>query len=420
MKDGLLARIRLPGGCLPSEKAILIAELSQKYGNGEIDLTNRANLQLRGIAEKDKGTLVSALLEHKLVSSDPLHDRRRNITLDPLSGLDLKESSEIADCTRFATAIDALLKTFTEREKISPKFSFVFDGGGLTNIAAQPHDLAFIALKPETDQEYADQNYVLSINGAPTPFFIPESTLVGAVELILKKLIKRAAPEMLRMKSLIKRDGRDAVIEELTELLPPEWRLENEKQPGGPANITLLRRPVEMSNGNHCMPLVAPTGRLTHSQLLALAALNQSFARGPLRLTPWQGIILTDVSPSGIDEVAKEAKALGFLTEEKELELEIISCAGSSSCIYGTFETKQTSLDIRDALSSKTLKTPLKIHLSACEKGCASRAPSDWLVMGRRGSEEVILANTAAPSKETKGTEITPESIVGELKNRLS
>ena len=47
--DGLLVRIKPAFGRLTSHQARTLALLSKYHGNGFMDMTNRANLQMRGI-----------------------------------------------------------------------------------------------------------------------------------------------------------------------------------------------------------------------------------------------------------------------------------------------------------------------------------------------------------------------------------
>ena len=47
--DGFVVRIRPHGGRLSAEQAEGIADLAERHGNGLIDLTGRANLQIRGV-----------------------------------------------------------------------------------------------------------------------------------------------------------------------------------------------------------------------------------------------------------------------------------------------------------------------------------------------------------------------------------
>ncbi|MGA8458368.1 MAG: precorrin-3B synthase, partial [Streptosporangiaceae bacterium] len=48
-RDGLVARIRLPGGYASSARLASVAALTSRFGDGRVDLTARGNVQIRGI-----------------------------------------------------------------------------------------------------------------------------------------------------------------------------------------------------------------------------------------------------------------------------------------------------------------------------------------------------------------------------------
>jgi ferredoxin-nitrite reductase len=48
-QDGSLFRLRIPGGVLTSHQARAIANLATELGDGEVQVTNRANLQIRAV-----------------------------------------------------------------------------------------------------------------------------------------------------------------------------------------------------------------------------------------------------------------------------------------------------------------------------------------------------------------------------------
>ena len=50
--DGLIVRVRPRCGMLSPDELIVLAEAAQRFGNGHIDLTRRANLQIRGVSEE--------------------------------------------------------------------------------------------------------------------------------------------------------------------------------------------------------------------------------------------------------------------------------------------------------------------------------------------------------------------------------
>ncbi|MBV8698862.1 MAG: precorrin-3B synthase, partial [Bradyrhizobium sp.] len=81
--DGLIVRIRPHGGRLSSAQALGLAELSERFGNGLIDLTSRANLQLRGIGDGGHAPLLQGLAELDLLDADAAAESRRNMIVAP-------------------------------------------------------------------------------------------------------------------------------------------------------------------------------------------------------------------------------------------------------------------------------------------------------------------------------------------------
>jgi precorrin-3B synthase len=85
-RDGLVARIRLPGGYASSARLTSLAALSSRYGDGCVDLTARGNVQIRGIQPDAADGMAQRATAAGLMPS-PAHDRARNITASPLAGL---------------------------------------------------------------------------------------------------------------------------------------------------------------------------------------------------------------------------------------------------------------------------------------------------------------------------------------------
>ena len=69
--DGWLARVKPGRATLTAGAARLVAALAAGHGNGRIELTNRGNLQLRGIAEAGLRPLADALVGAGLADPDP-------------------------------------------------------------------------------------------------------------------------------------------------------------------------------------------------------------------------------------------------------------------------------------------------------------------------------------------------------------
>lgn len=82
--DGLVVRVRPPLGQLSVRQAQVLAQLAQRYGNGELELTSRANVQLRGVQPADHAALLRALADAGLLAPDARRERLHNLVIDPL------------------------------------------------------------------------------------------------------------------------------------------------------------------------------------------------------------------------------------------------------------------------------------------------------------------------------------------------
>ena len=80
-EDGHIGRIRVPGGQLTPTIWETLADLADTFGDGDIHVTSRGNLQIRGITQD--GEFAQAVRDHGLLPS-PAHDRVRNIIVSPL------------------------------------------------------------------------------------------------------------------------------------------------------------------------------------------------------------------------------------------------------------------------------------------------------------------------------------------------
>src|SRR5207245_11810110 len=83
--DGLLARVKPPLGRMSAEAARAMAAASRRWGNGQLDLTNRAALQVRGLSEASLPPFQDAILAAGLAHADPAVERRRNLVVSPLA-----------------------------------------------------------------------------------------------------------------------------------------------------------------------------------------------------------------------------------------------------------------------------------------------------------------------------------------------
>lgn len=136
--DGGLARIRVPGGALTLDQLRVVAETADRMGNGRVDLTRRANLQIRGLDPDDAPALRAALAPTGLVGPSAELEDRRNVLAPPTAGLD----DELIDVRLLVDdVVDALDNLPTDLD-LTHKFGVLLDGGGTTSLRSIATDVS--------------------------------------------------------------------------------------------------------------------------------------------------------------------------------------------------------------------------------------------------------------------------------------
>ncbi|MDT5227171.1 MAG: precorrin-3B synthase [Mycobacterium sp.] len=154
--DGLLVRIRLMGGRLPTAALRRLSEVSHDHADGRIYLTGRANLQLRGMAGDGSQLTAPAVtaLESTGLIPTRTHELVRNVLASPQTGL----AGGRADLHPVVTRLDTLLCTNARLGLLPGRFLFTLDDGRgdlldrLTGAGKRGTDLGCVALGDEVAQ----------------------------------------------------------------------------------------------------------------------------------------------------------------------------------------------------------------------------------------------------------------------------
>jgi precorrin-3B synthase len=131
--DGLLVRVKPWCGAFTAAQAAGLADIAAALGNGHIDLTRRANLQIRGLHERSLGDLRDALDRLDLLDPDAAIEAARNVMVGPLAGADVRV---LADELTQAIVSDRRLAS------LPAKFGWLVDGVGPLSIVGERADVA--------------------------------------------------------------------------------------------------------------------------------------------------------------------------------------------------------------------------------------------------------------------------------------
>ncbi|PLZ82012.1 ferredoxin--nitrite reductase, partial [Fischerella thermalis WC213] len=141
-----MMRMRMPNGIVTAAQMRVLAEVVQRYGDdGSADITTRQNIQLRGIRIEDLPEIFHKFHTVGLTSVQSGMDNVRNITGDPVAGLD---ADELFDTRELVQQIQDMLTNKgqgnPEFTNLPRKFNIAITGGRDNSVHAEINDLAFV------------------------------------------------------------------------------------------------------------------------------------------------------------------------------------------------------------------------------------------------------------------------------------
>jgi sulfite reductase beta subunit-like hemoprotein len=402
-EDGALARVRLPGGraCAPQLAALAAAA---GLGNGIVELTSRANVQLRGLPD-DAGEAVAALLTAGGLLPSLEHERVRNVIASPLAG---RHPGSLVSTDAVVEALDAGLCADAALAELPGRFLFcVDDGSGLA--LGRGADVTLAAVDPDA--------FELLLGGEPTGIVTPPADAASlALDAARAFLAERG--DAWRIADLVDgaarvadRLGSDAAAGGSCQLRvrahPPSAGARASSLPPArsslsvPTDSSSLPAPLSppslpigtfaQRDGLMAITALAPLGRVDRHALEALAGLAPEVRFGVGRT-----VTVPDVEPGGADALADELRALGLVLEEGSGWNGLTACAGLGACA-------KARVDVRAAAAARAklraADAPAE-HWAACERRCGETrgvavglaAEGDGIAV-RRGAGERVVAS---------------------------
>jgi len=369
--DGLVVRVRPFLGQITAAQAMGLADLAARHGNGLIDLTSRANMQLRGVTEAGLPDLLAGLDALGLLDPDDGSEGRRNIVLDPFRG-----PPDTDPQNRIAAALAEGLRD-PGFFRLPTKFGFVVDTGPRRRLAATSGDVRI---------EASGNTLILRTDGLTTGRAVADPAQAVALALGMARWFLASGG--------VGADGRGRMARHLAAgaVLPAALAGDLAPNPALPPPAPSLHPQGA---------LVAPAfGQLAADDLHRLAASGAAM----LRITPWRMVLL----PGLTDLAVLDAR--GLITDPSDPLLSVIACTGAPGCPQASVETRILARQLAPALRPGT-----RLHVSGCAKGCAQPGPSDLTLVGRDGRFDLVA--DGAPWDEPRKCGLSPldlPSLIGD------
>lgn len=395
VKDAFMSRLRIPGGVLRSYQLREIARTARDLTSGYIQITTRANLQLRLIQPKDAPEFLARIQGCGLHTRGSGADNIRNLTANPTAGID---PYEVIDVLPYCREIGHQIINHRDFYNLPRKFNIAFDGGGLIGSVEDTNDLGARAVK------VGEEVFFRVAAGGATGhksfardmgILVPPNEIVEVLLAMVRVFIakgNRTDRKKARLKHLLDNMPMEEFVSLTEKQLNRELRkgTEGVEQPRAEFPHSHVGTYPQKQKGMFYLGARVPVGHITAKQLDRLADLADHYGSGEVRLTVWQNFIIPDVPAAYTGTVAKALEKMGFPTTTSNVSSGIIACTGSRYCKFAQSDTKGHALALIKHLEKKLpLDQPVNIHFTGCPNSCAQHYMGDIGMLGTkvRGEE---------------------------------
>ncbi|MDR3493553.1 MAG: precorrin-3B synthase [Ancalomicrobiaceae bacterium] len=397
--DGLVVRLRLGAGVLTARKARIIADLGRRYGNGQIDLTQRANLQLRGVSDQAWPVLIGELSSHGLVDADAEVEAVNNIVVGPLAGLDPRaqvDGRAVAVILADRIAVDPLFRA------LPGKFGFAVDDGGALSLDDVGADVWLVGCDGGLDVEVRHGDGFARLARVR-----PEAAGDAAARIAAAFLDRRGADaeQAGRMRQLVARIGAAAVA----------------RQAGFDPNAVVTRPSRPVANvigrldlgGSAAVGLGIPFGRLTAATLGALADAAERAGTSELRLTPWRAVVIPGVATDRAEALLADLARAGCIVSPDDPRLAVVACPGAPDCDSAAGAVREDALALAE-VAARMAGEGVRLHVSGCAKGCARPGATAATLVRRFSGYDLVVNGRAEDDPVSTG--LSADDIEGALR----
>ncbi|HET7583906.1 MAG TPA: hypothetical protein VFK13_03310 [Gemmatimonadaceae bacterium] len=388
-----MMRVRTPNGVLTATQVRTIAELSERYGRGVVDITNRQNFQLHWLRIEDVPAIWDALERVGWTSMGACGDNTRTVTGCPVAGVDARE---IVDASPLALAVDRHLNGNAEFANLPRKFKISISGCADWCSYPEINDIGVTAVR-----RGAEIGYRVRVGGGlstrphlalPLDAFLREEQVLDVVSAIAAifrdsdELRRNRAKARMKFLFLAQRWNAERFLAEVERRIG--YRLERggaDAPPSGTARdhvgVHAQKQPGLCYAG-----ISIVSGRTSPRELHAAAALAERWGDGTLRTTPTQNIIVLNIPAAHASAFAAEAEDAGLSLGGSPIARGMLACTGSEFCKLALVETKAFSIRLAHELECRVpgFRDAIRIHVAGCPNACGQHWIADVGLQGVR------------------------------------
>jgi len=391
--ERFMIKLRIPGGHLNSIQARVIGECAKEYGQNYIDLTTRAQCELRYLRIEDLPTIVNRLKDVGIDAYQTGVDNIRGIMGDPLD--DLGFDNVLPSQKTLLKLQEMFLYSPEWISTLPRKFNTAITGSLLNRCNIFCHDCSFVLA--QKDGVYGYNMYLggkVGVIAKNADIFLANEEEVikayGSIIDIFKRFGFRDNRNKNRLHFLIDAVGINEISKAIRENVGLDFARAGETMTKMDSNDSDQGK-VQLRDGSFAVHIVVPSGIFTGTSMIDLAELSEKYGNKEIRLDMEQSIYILGV---------KNTQALlqeSFFEKYKNVDSpyfnHLIACAGTKHCPFGVIENKNDAINMSKYLDERV---PLesgrvRMYWSACVKGCGIHGLGD---IGFEGCKTKINGET--------------------------
>ena len=400
--DAFMMRIKVPGGVLRPEQAVVIGKIAAEFargpipnphfGNNFLDLTTRQDVQMHWIRMGDVPEIWGRLEEVGVTTVQACGDSARNVLCCPVSGL----GEEAIDAYPVAQAISNYFTGNREYANLPRKFKMSVTGCLEDCAQAEINDIGMLPARLEDGTLGFNLRVGGGLSDGPRMasdidvFVRPELAveITRGVAQVFGELGNRENRWTNRLRYLVQELGPEGFREELERRvsvpLVPAGEDLTRRYRGDHVGVHLQKSRDGSLTRLYYVGLNVPVGRMSGEQFEEAGRLAEEYG-SEVRLATDQNLIITGVREDRLDQLLGEPLLERYSPNPGAFERGVVACTGNEFCRFAIVETKIRALVWAREMDRRTGdlgQETIRMHFSGCSASCAQPQIGD---IGFRG-----------------------------------
>ncbi|EEL71744.1 MULTISPECIES: nitrite/sulfite reductase [Bacillus] len=385
-----MMRVNIPSGIITNAQAEVLASIAKDYGRDVLDITTRQAIQFHWLEIGQIPDIFKRLARVGLSSAGACGDITRNITGNPLAGID---ANELFDTTSIVKEIYDYFQHNEEFSNLPRKFKMSISSNIYNSANAEINCVAFTPATKEIDGE-KKVGFHIKVGGGLSArpylaeeldvFVLPEE--VKAVSIAIATIFRdfgyREKRHLARLKFLVADWGAEKFKEKLVEYTGPLQSKGESALKGWNAGYFYGVQDQKQA-GLKYVGFNVPVGRLHAEEMFEIARIAKKYGNGQIRTCNSQNFIIPNVPPENTEGLLSEPLFEAISANPKSFIGHAVSCTGIEYCNLALVETKERLRKIAEYLDTQiALDVPVRIHMVGCPNSCGQRQIADIGLQG--------------------------------------